>query len=87
MITGPVLQSDDTLRLMNAPDPEEFSLGWFERDAAAQWLQHRGGGPGFAAVVRVYPEQSLSIAVLASGTNAPVVDIADVVARSFSGDR
>jgi len=85
MIKGPVLQSDDTVRLMITPDPENFSLGWFERDAAAQWSQHRGGGPGFAAVVRVYPAQGLSIAVLASGTDAPVVDIADVVARSFDG--
>jgi len=86
MIKGPVLQSDDTVRLMITPDPENFSLGWFERDAAAQWSQHRGGGPGFAAVVRVYPAQGLSIAVLASGTDAPVVDIADVVARSFDGE-
>ncbi len=83
MAIGPVLQSDDTVQLMVAPDPQDFSLGWFERDAAAQWLQHRGGGPGFAAVVRVYPTQDLSIAVLASGTDAPVVDIADVVARSL----
>ena len=80
---GPVLQSEDTVRLMIAPEPKNFSLGWFERDAEAQWLQHRGGGPGFAAVVRVYPAQGLSIAVLASGTDAPVVEIADVVARSF----
>lgn len=86
MAKGPVLQHDDTVRLMIAPDPENFSLGWFERDEAAKWLQHRGGGPGFAAVVRVYPAQGLSIAVLASGTDAPVVDIADVVARSFVGD-
>lgn len=85
MAQGPVLQSDDTVRLMIAPDPENFSLGWFEHDASAQWLQHRGGGPGFAAVVRVYPAQSLSIAVLASGTNAPIVDIADVVAQAFGG--
>lgn len=80
---GPVLSTDKAVRLMIAPEPGNFSLGWFERDAEARWFQHRGGGPGFAAVVRVYPAQGLSIAVLASGTDAPVVDIADVVARSF----
>jgi len=84
---GSVLQGEDTVRLMIAPDPEDLRLGWFERDRAAQWLQHRGGGPGFAAVVRVYPAQGLSLAVLASGTSAPVVDIADVVARSFVDER
>ncbi|MEP3297068.1 MAG: serine hydrolase domain-containing protein [Pseudoruegeria sp.] len=57
MVKGPVLQSDNTLRLMITPDPEDFSLGWFERDTAADWLQHRGGGPGFAAVVRVSRER------------------------------
>lgn len=87
MVKGPVLQSDDTVRLMIEPNPDAFPLGWFERGAAAQWLQHRGRGPGFAAVVRVYPAQNLSIAVLASGTDAPVVDIADVVARSFGGEK
>lgn len=86
MMQGPVLQSDDTVRWMIAPDPVNFSLGWFERDLEEQWLQHRGGGPGFAAVVRIYPAQGLSIAVLASGTDAPVVDIANVVARTFGGD-
>ncbi|PSL17743.1 beta-lactamase [Shimia abyssi] len=83
---GPVLQVDDTVRLMVAQDPEDFPLGWFERDVAAQRLQHRGGGPGFVAVVRVYPAQGLSIAVLASGTDAPVTDIADVVAQSLGGE-
>lgn len=86
MMQGPVLQSDDTVRWMIAPDPVNFSLGWFERDSEEQWLQHRGGGPGFAAVVRIYPAQGLSIAVLASGTDAPVVDIANVVARTLGGD-
>ncbi len=86
IVKGSVLQNDDTVRLMIAPGPENFSLGWFERNAAAQWLQHRGGGPGFAAVVRVYPAQGLSIAVLASGTDAPVIGIADIVARYFSGE-
>ncbi|MCK8464167.1 beta-lactamase family protein [Aliiroseovarius sp. S1339] len=86
MAKGPVLQSDEMVRLMIAPDQEDFSLGWFERDAAAQWLQHRGRGPGFAAVVRVYPAQGLSIAVLASGTDAPVADIADVVAQSLGDE-
>ncbi len=83
---GPVLPTDEAVRLMIAPEPGNFSLGWFERDAEARWFQHNGGGPGFAAVVRVYPAQDISIAVLASGTSAPVVDIADVVARSFGGE-
>ena len=87
MVPGIVL-NEKTLGLMLAKTDKQTPLGWSERGGDTQaWLQHRGGGPGFASVVRVYPEQGLSIAVLASGTSAPVVDIVDVVARSFGGEQ
>ena len=80
MAPGVVLE-EETLSLMRPNSAEETPLGWFERGGETRpWLQHRGGGPGYAAAVRVYPDEGLAIAVLASGTAAPASMIADLVA-------
>ena len=79
---GPgVVLEEETLSLMRPNSAEETLLGWFERGGETRpWLQHPGGGPGYAAAVRVYPDEGLAIAVLASGTAAPASMIADLVA-------
>ena len=82
MSEGIVLEKD-TLGLMIPDSDETLPLGWNQRGGdQRRWLQHRGGGPGYAAALRVYPDERLSIAVLASGTAAPAAELADMIARA-----
>lgn len=82
MAAGIVLD-ENMISLMIPERREEFPLGWYERGGGEQsWFQHRGGGPGFAAAVRVYPTEGLVIAVLASGTAALTADVANLIAAA-----
>ncbi len=77
------LLGSDTVQLLVPAAAQDVALGWFETGGQTRrWLQHRGGGPGYAAAVRVYPDENLAIAVLASGTAAPVAEIANLIARA-----
>ncbi len=85
-----VLVGTDATDLMVPATEQDVPLGWFETGGQTRrWLQHRGGGPGYASAVRIYPDENLAIAVLASGTAAPAADVADLIARAFpfSGNR
>ncbi len=80
-VPGVVLQAE-TLGLMRPNMPDQTPLGWFERGGETRpWFQHLGGGPGYAATVRIYPDEGLAIAVLASGTAAPASTVVDLIAR------
>lgn len=66
------------------PGPGRVPLGWAEfSDGGQPWVQHRGGGPGFAAIMRLYPDQGLGIVLLANGTN---LSGEDLVARLAAMD-
>ncbi|MCP5099849.1 MAG: serine hydrolase, partial [Chloroflexi bacterium] len=48
----------------------ERPLGWAEFESDGRFhIQHRGGGPGFATIMRLYPDENLGITILANGTN------------------
>jgi CubicO group peptidase (beta-lactamase class C family) len=50
--------------------PAERPLGWAEYQLGERpYIQHLGGGPGFATIMRLYPQESLGIAILANGTS------------------
>jgi CubicO group peptidase (beta-lactamase class C family) len=52
------------------PHEGQPPLGWAEYSQGERpWVQHRGGGPGFATIMRLYPAEGLGIVVLANGTN------------------
>jgi len=56
-------------------------LGWFyvvEGDDF--FITHAGGGPGFAANMRLYPDRDLGVVVLANGTYLANEEIFDLVA-------
>ena len=56
-------------------------LGWAVRRAGGRLhLQHPGGGPGFATLMRVYPEERLGVVVLANGTDLDYDGLADLLA-------
>ena len=68
------LLADGTYTLMEAKGetPSERPLGWAEYNTdGRQWLQHSGGGPGFATVMRLYPKENLGIVLMANSTNLP----------------
>jgi len=45
-------------------------LGWsFLQEDGRLYIQHPGGGPGFATLMRLYPEEQLGIVLLANGTD------------------
>ena len=67
-----LLLSADSLAAMQPTGngPTERPLGWAEYGMEDQvWVQHSGGGPGFATVARMYPDKGLGIILMANGTN------------------
>jgi CubicO group peptidase (beta-lactamase class C family) len=62
-------------------DEMKHGIGWFVvRDGDRLHHSHTGGGPGFAALMRLYPDEDLGIVILANGTNVEYDDIADAIA-------
>lgn len=62
-------------------DEMKHGIGWFVvRDGGRLHHSHSGGGPGFAAFMRLYPDEDLGIVILANGTNLESHDIADAIA-------
>jgi CubicO group peptidase (beta-lactamase class C family) len=70
--------------------PGERPLGWAEYgeenghfdklSTSRSWVQHRGGGPGFATVMRLYPDENLGIVIMANNTNLDNDGLAKLVA-------
>ena len=86
--TPGVLFSEEALKSMLPVglEPSERPLGWAEfylEDRS--WVQHSGGGPGFATVMRYYPSEGLGIVVMANGTNLDRSELVEEVA-SLSWD-
>ena len=56
-------------------------LGWaVRREGGRLHVQHPGGGPGFATLMRLYPEERLGIVALANGTDLDYEGLADLLA-------
>ena len=65
----------------SGPMPADRPLGWAEFNQGNRpWLQHRGGGPGFATIMRIYPNESLGVVVMANGTHMPDTALVDALA-------
>jgi CubicO group peptidase (beta-lactamase class C family) len=75
-------EDSKTAMLPNGNHPDGRPLGWSQYALDERlWLQHRGGGPGFATIMRIYPEESLGVAVMANGTNLPAEKIVETLAN------
>ena len=69
------------LMLPSGTSPTERPLGWAEYNMTDRlWVQHSGGGPGFATVMRLYPDEGLGIVIMANNTNLPREKLADALA-------
>jgi D-alanyl-D-alanine carboxypeptidase len=83
LLTSETLLSDESKAAMLPTGnlPGERPLGWAEYELGERpWVQHPGGGPGFATLMRLYPEENLGIAILANGTALPANKLIDLLA-------
>lgn len=75
------LLAPQSIALMRA-DSGRVPLGWANfADGARPWVQHLGGGPGFAAIMRLYPQEGLGIVLLANGTNLDAEGLVERIAE------
>ncbi len=83
------LLSGNQVAAGSSPEMDEYAnydealhgIGWFViRDGNRTFHDHSGGGPGFAAYMRLYAEEDHGIVILANGTNLPYLDLADAIA-------
>ena len=56
-------------------------LGWYVvKNPEVEFVAHGGGGPGFAADMRLYPNRELGMVVIANGSHMPKRQINDLIA-------
>jgi len=81
-LDGGSILKPETVDLMTHTAPlDGHGLGWFVSQAPNNfYLEHTGGGPGFATVMRLYPEKGLGVAVLANGTDLDYSGLANLLA-------
>lgn len=79
---GEAILKPESIALMTQTAPlDGFSLGWTVSQTPGNfYLEHTGGGPGFATFMRLYPENGLGVAVLANGTDLDRSGLADLLA-------
>jgi len=83
LLTGEALLSLDSQAAMQPTGelPGERPLGWAEYQLGERpYIQHMGGGPGFATIMRLYPQEGLGIAILANSTSLEAVALTDLFA-------
>ncbi len=77
---GSVLSSDSVSILTDATPMDSRGLGWAVGESSGErYLEHMGGGAGFATTMRIYPEAGMGIAILANGTDLDRQGLADLV--------
>ena len=65
-----ILLPESIATLTETPPVNGRGLGWAVGEANGErFLEHGGGGPGFAATMRLYPDAGIGIAILANGTD------------------
>jgi D-alanyl-D-alanine carboxypeptidase len=77
-----ILEADSITRLTDTAPIDGRGLGWAVGEMDGQrYLEHMGGGPGFATTMRVYPDTGLGIAILSNGTDLDRAGLADLLGR------
>ncbi|MEZ5319107.1 MAG: serine hydrolase domain-containing protein [Vicinamibacterales bacterium] len=82
VLDGRRILQPESIRLMTETAPiDGRGLAWvIGAHNGARFLEHWGGGPGFATFMRLYPDRNLGIAVLANGTDLDRSGLADLLA-------
>jgi len=65
-----ILRPESISMLTETPPIDGHGLGWIVGESKDDpYLEHAGGGPGFATIMRLYPDKGEGFAVLANGTD------------------
>ena len=65
-----LLQPESVSLLTFSPPIDGHGLSRFVgKTKDALYLEHAGGGTGFATIMRLYPEKDMGFAILANGTD------------------
>jgi len=76
-----ILNPESVSTLTETAPIDGHGLGWWVSESNGErYLEHMGGGPGFATTMRLYPSLELGIVILANGTDLDRIDLADILA-------
>jgi len=77
-----LLQSQSISMLIETLPIDGRGLGWsIGESSSRKYLEHAGGGPGFATIMRLYPEQGMGFAILSNGTDLDRGGLMDLLAK------
>jgi CubicO group peptidase (beta-lactamase class C family) len=81
MLDGEAILRPDTISLLtDMPPIDGRGLGWAIGETDGErYLEHMGGGAGFATTMRIYPDSGLGIAILSNGTDLDRTGLADLL--------
>jgi CubicO group peptidase (beta-lactamase class C family) len=76
-----ILNPESVSTLTETTPIDGHGLGWWVGESDGErYLEHMGGGPGFATTMRLYPGLGLGIVILANGTDLDRAGLADLLA-------
>jgi D-alanyl-D-alanine carboxypeptidase len=79
---NPILQPESVSMLTGTPPIDGRGLGWAVGESNNElFIEHAGGGPGFATIMRIYPENNTGFAILANGTDLDRDGLMDLLAK------
>lgn len=81
LLAGNFLKKESHARLLPSDGtPGGRPLGWAEYGLGERpWVQHRGGGPGFASIMRLYPREGLGVILMSNNTHFPAEKIVHAI--------
>ncbi|HLO14561.1 MAG TPA: serine hydrolase domain-containing protein [Anaerolineales bacterium] len=75
-----ILRPESIAMLTETAPIDGHGLGWFIGESnGIRYLEHAGGGPGFATTMRLYPDKGLGITILTNGTDLDRTGLADLL--------
>jgi len=82
-LDGKSILSPESISLLTNTKPiDGHGLGWFVYESKNEhYLEHAGGGPGFATTMRLYPDTGLGIAILSNGTDLDREGLVDLFSQ------
>jgi CubicO group peptidase (beta-lactamase class C family) len=82
-LDGNRILNPESVSLLNETTPiNGHGLGWSVGVYNnVSYLEHAGGGPGFATIMRLYPESNTGMAILANGTDLDREGLMDLLAK------
>jgi len=81
-LDGNLILNPESVSMLTETKPTNgHGLGWWIGESNGErYLEHMGGGPGFATTMRLYPDLGLGIVILANGTDLDRSGLADLLA-------